>query len=128
MIVLDTSAVLAILWREPEADDFRNAIAEAEMALISTATLLECAVVCMRRKGPANVEELDRLLEVLKVTSVAFDDSQSAIARQAFETYRAGRHGLNFGDCFAYALAKARGLPLLFKGDDFAATDVKRAA
>jgi ribonuclease VapC len=127
VIVLDTSAVLAILWREPEAEDFKVAITESDGVIMSAATRLECFVVCMRRGGPALVEEMEGLLAGLTIDTAPFDEKQLAMARDAFAMYGRGRHGLNYGDCFSYALAKARDLPLLFKGEDFAATDVKRA-
>ncbi len=127
MIVVDTSAVLAILWEEPEAGAFESRIISAEAAFISTANRLEAHIACLRRRGETHVIALDNLFSELKIAIAPFDEEQLAIARDAYERYRAGRHGLNFGDCFAYALARARDLPLLFKGEDFAATDVKRA-
>ncbi|WP_205685442.1 type II toxin-antitoxin system VapC family toxin [Caulobacter zeae] len=127
MIVLDTSAVLAILWDEPEAGAFMKAVADAEALLMSTATRLELQIVCLRRKGEAEVENIRRFVAEFEVSMEPFDEPQLTLAQQAFAEYGASRHGLNFGDCFAYALAKARDLPLLFKGEDFAATDVRRA-
>lgn len=125
MIVLDTSAVLAIIWDEPEAEDFMRAVSVANSVLISASTRLELHAVCLHRRG--DVEIVERFLSELDVITEAFDEEQLAIAKDAYDRYRQGRHGLNFGDCFAYALARARDLPLLFKGEDFAATDVKRA-
>jgi ribonuclease VapC len=127
VIVLDTSAVLAILWSEPDADVFMKVIADADALLMSTATRLELQIVCLRRKGPAEVENIERFVAEFDVSLAPFDEAQLALAQRAFARYGSGRHGLNFGDCFAYALARARDLPLLFKGEDFAATDVKRA-
>ncbi|PVM83105.1 VapC toxin family PIN domain ribonuclease [Caulobacter endophyticus] len=126
-MVLDTSAVLAILWGEPEADLFMRMVADADALVMSTATRLELQIVCLRRKGPAEVENIERFVTEFEIGLEPFDEPQLALAQRAFAEYGAGRHGLNFGDCFAYALAKARGLPLLFKGEDFAATDVARA-
>jgi len=127
VIILDTSAVLAILWDEPEADAFMKIVADADALLMSTATRLELQVVCLRRKGEPEAENISRFIDEFDVGLAPFDEPQLALAEQAFAKYGSGRHGLNFGDCFAYALAKARDLPLLFKGEDFAATDVKRA-
>lgn len=127
MIVVDTSAILAILWEEAEAEAFKNLMIDAESLLVSAATRLEAHLVCLKRKGPINAEELEKLLVGLDVVTAPFDEHQFIVARQAFAQFRSGRHGLNYGDCFSYALAKARDLPLLFKGEDFAATDVKRA-
>ena len=127
MIVVDTSAILAILWREPGAEDFKAAIIGSDGVVMSAATRLECFIVCMRRGGSAVVREMEGLLTGLNVVTAPFDDPQLTTARDAFTRFGRGRHGLNYGDCFSYALAKARDLPLLFKGEDFAATDVKRA-
>lgn len=119
--------MLAILWEEPEAAAFESRIISAEVAFISSANRLEAHIACLRRRGETHVTALDNLFSELQIAIVPFDEEQLAIARAAFRAYSAGRHGLNFGDCFAYALAKARNLPLLFKGEDFAATDVRRA-
>ena len=127
MIVLDTSAVLAIIWDEPEAEDFMRAVATANGVLISASTRLELHAVCLHRKGRIDVEAAERFMSELEVITEPFDEGQLLVAKTAYETYRHGRKGLNMGDCFSYALAKSRDLPLLFKGEDFAATDVKRA-
>ncbi len=95
--------------------------------MISAATRLEAHIVCLKRRGVADTVDLDVLLLGLQVVTIPFDEHQFTIARQAFTEYRSGHFGLNYGDCFSYALAKSRDLPLLFKGEDFAATDVKRA-
>ncbi|MBI1684367.1 type II toxin-antitoxin system VapC family toxin [Caulobacter hibisci] len=126
-MVLDTSAVLAILWREPEADGFMKIVANANGLMMSTATRLELEIVCVRRKGEAEARNIARFVSEFHIGLEVFDELQLMLAEQAFAKYGSGRHGLNFGDCFSYALAKARDLPLLFKGEDFAATDVKRA-
>ena len=127
-MVIDTSALIAILHREPEAAAFENAITNAPVRLLSAVTKLEAGMVTLGR-GRVGTEMLDRLLETMAVTIVPFDDHQAAIARDAFARYGKGRHaaGLNFGDCAAYALAIAEAEPLLFKGTDFAATDVQVA-
>ncbi len=125
-MVVDTSALIAILLLEPEAERFTRAIADARPRLISAANLLEAAIVIEGRLGPKAGGDLDDFVadvgrEVEPVTS-----DEVRVARQAYRTYGRGNHpaGLNFGDCFAYALAKTAGLPLLFKGNDFTRTDI----
>jgi ribonuclease VapC len=125
-MVIDSSALIAILHKEPEAAAFVDAIRSAPMRLLSAVTKLEAGMVALGR-GVVGAETLDRLLDTLAVTIVPFDDHHATIARDAFARYGKGRHpaGLNFGDCAAYALAIAEAEPLLFKGTDFAATDVE---
>lgn len=127
-MVLDTSAVLAILFDEPERRAFSEAIEAAEQRLMSAANYVEASMILESRHGADGVRELDRLLAVAKVEIVPVDREQALIARESFRSFGKGRHraGLNFGDCFAYALASIRAEPLLCKGDDFAATDVLR--
>jgi ribonuclease VapC len=127
-MVIDTSALLAILFDEPERRAFSEAIEAAERRIISSASLVETSMILESRHGAEGVRELDRLLTVANVEVIAVDRDQALAAREAFRTYGKGRHpaGLNFGDCFAYALARVTGEPLLFKGTDFAATDVPR--
>ncbi len=127
MIVLDTSALLAIVWNEPEAPAFADILIESDGALISAATRLEAWTVCLNRKGPANAEAMEQALAAMGVVTAPFDEHQFLAAREAYARFRTGRRGLNFGDCFSYALAKSRALPLLYKGEDFAATDVEAA-
>jgi len=129
-MVLDTSAICAILFDEPERHDFVRAIAGAKIRLISSATLVECSIVVEAKRGEAAGRELDLLLHRARVQTVAVDEAQVDLARAAWRRYGKGRHpaGLNLGDVFAYALARARGEDLLFKGDDFAQTDVVAAA
>ena len=128
-MVLDTSALLALLLDEPEADVFRMALEEDDTRLVSAATLLETAIVIEARKGDGGGRELDLLLHRAEMTVVAPDADQVAIARRAYRRFGRGHHaaGLNFGDVFAYALAVATGEALLFKGDDLSKTDVRRA-
>jgi ribonuclease VapC len=125
-MVLDSSAVIAILLDEPERAEFNRRIEAAAPRLISAVTLAETAMVIEKRRGEAGGRELDLLLHRADVEIVPFDADQAELARTAFRQYGKGRHpaGLNFGDCLAYALAKATGEPLLFKGDDFAQTDI----
>ncbi|MHB1501496.1 MAG: type II toxin-antitoxin system VapC family toxin [Candidatus Dormibacteria bacterium] len=128
-MVLDTSALAAVLFDEPERAEFIRQIAAAPHRLISSATLLEASIVVESRRGEVAGRELDLFLHRAKVQTVAVDGEQAELARAAWRRYGKGRHpaGLNFGDLFAYALARARGEDLLFKGDDFTKTDVARA-
>ncbi len=131
MIVIDTSALLAILRREPEADRFLQIIAEADGCLLSAVSFLEASMVLAGRTGDATSwTELDALIARAGIEVVALDAALGEGARRAFLSHGRGRHpaALNLGDCASYALAKARGLPLLFKGDDFAKTDLRGAA
>ena len=125
-MVLDTSALVAVLLDESDAVAFRLAIEADPLRLLSAATLVETAIVIEARLGDAGGRELDRLLQKADVEIVAVDAEQAELARHAFRTFGKGRHaaGLNFGDCFSYALAQASGEPLLFKGGDFSKTDV----
>jgi ribonuclease VapC len=125
-MVIDTSALLAILQNEPERRSFNEAIEASEFRAMSVATFVEASIVIEARHGAEGVRDLDLFLERAAIEIVDVDLGQGRAARQAFARYGKGRHaaGLNFGDCFAYALAIARGEPLLFKGDDFTRTDV----
>ncbi len=125
-MVLDTSALSAVLFDEPERDEFISKIAAAPRRLISAATLLESSMVIESRRGEVAGRELDLFLHRAKVRTVAVDEEQAELARTAWRRYGKGRHpaGLNFGDLFAYALARASGDELLFKGDDFRKTDL----
>ena len=125
-MVIDTSALLAILFNEPDAEHCELALATDPVRLISAASVLETAIVVEARLGEAGGRELDELLSTAQVTIMPFATDQAVIARQAYRTYGKGRHpaGLNYGDCFSYALAKTSGEALLFKGNDFSQTDV----
>ena len=126
MIVSDTSSLMALVMDELEAPDIRHAIDVAGQMLISAATLVEFYIVAMG-KGDDVYARAQALIRELPVAVVPFDAEQAEIARRAYEQYGKGRRHpaqLNFGDTFSYALAKAQGLPLLFKGNDFARTDV----
>jgi ribonuclease VapC len=127
-MVLDTSALLAILMAEPEAEGFAVAIEHDPIRLISAGSMLETAIVAESRWGDAGGRELDLFLFKAGISVMPVDGEQVEIARQAFRLFGKGRHpaGLNFGDCFAYALSRVSGQPLLFKGDDFAHTDLDR--
>lgn len=128
--VTDTSAIIALLNDEAEAAGFKVAFHEADAVFISSATLFELSCVARGIRFVDSSARLLSLLDLLALTSVPFDDEQLAIARRAYTTYgRGSGHpaNLNMGDCFSYALAKSRNLPLLFKGDDFAHTDIEPA-
>ena len=124
MIVVDTSALIAILDREPDAALYAEAIAEADSPLISAATLLELHTVMLNRHGGRAGQLVDRLIQDAGFQIEHFTAQHLELAREAYARYGKGRNsaGLNYGDCFSYALAKATGLPLLFKGTDFSKT------
>jgi ribonuclease VapC len=125
-MVIDTSALLAILLVEPEAEAFSRAIAKDPKRLLSALSALETSIVIHGRKGPAGVRELDLLVHAVGLTIVSLDADQVQLARTAYEKFGKGRHaaGLNLGDCCSYALALSSGQPLLFKGNDFSRTDI----
>jgi ribonuclease VapC len=128
-VVLDTSALLAVLLGESDRDIYISELAAAEDPLIPAGTLLEASIVMLARTGDRGLRALDDLLAAAGVRCVAVDSAQARLTRDAFRRFGKGRSpaGLNFGDCFSYALAKAAGQPLLFKGSDFAATDITPA-
>src|SRR5262249_34591233 len=128
LMVLDTSALLALLLDEPEAEAFRAAVEEDSTRLVSGATLLETALGIEARKGEPGGRELDKVIPKADVGRGPVGADHVAEARRAYRRFGKGRHaaGLNFGDVFAYALARTAGEPLLFKGDDFAKTDIGR--
>lgn len=125
-MVVDTSAIMAVLQREPEADAIAETLEVADIKLISTVSVLEAGIVAHSRKGQTGGQELDALLAAAGLETVAFDLEQASVARSAFLRYGKGRHpaSLNFGDCAVYALAATQGLPLLFKGAGFSRTDL----
>lgn len=129
-MVLDTSALVAILGDEPERSAFIRAIEAADTRNLSVASFLEASMVIESRYGADGLRDLDLLIAKAGIELVPVDEDQAYIARAAFRTYGKGRHpaGLNFGDCFAYALAKSSGEPLLFKGLDFPLTDVTQSS
>jgi ribonuclease VapC len=126
-MVIDTSALIAILLNEPEAVRFADAIAADARRLLSAASALETGIVIEARKGSAGGRELDLLLHRARIEVVPLTAGHVEIARDAWRRFGRGNHpaGLNFGDCCAYALAQSSGEPLLFKGQDFAATDIR---
>ena len=125
-MVLDTSAVLAILQNEPERRKFNEAIDAAESRTLSTASFVECSMIVESRYGADGVRDLDLLIAKAQISLAPVDEEQANFARRAFRKFGKGRHpaGLNFGDCFSYALSKSLQEPLLFKGNDFSQTDV----
>lgn len=128
MIAVDSSALLAIVLKEAERGEFAKIIS-ANHCVIGTPTLLESHIAMRRRVGAEGIEFLDKFLARRHVTVIAFDADLLPIARLAFDRYGRGRHpaGLNFGDCVAYAVAKAKDVPLLYKGNDFGLTDIRPA-
>ncbi|PSJ56676.1 type II toxin-antitoxin system VapC family toxin [Pseudaminobacter soli (ex Li et al. 2025)] len=128
-MVIDTSAIVAIAQNEPEAPTFEQRIADDPVRFISAATLLEAAMVLETRFGEPGGAELDLWLAKANVEIVAVEAEHADQARRAWRRYGKGRHpaGLNYGDCFSYALAKLTDEPLLFKGNDFAQTDIRPA-
>ena len=130
MIVVDSSALIAILRREPEADSFLQAVVSADQCFLSSVSLLETSMVLAGRSGDATLwRDLDTLIMRAGMQIVAQDAELAKAAREAFLRYGKGRHpaALNLGDCASYALAKMRDLPLLFKGEDFSRTDLTAA-
>ena len=128
-MIVDSSAVLAILFSEPDARRHAGAIMVASPCRMSVANVLEASIVVERRGGDTAAHELDTLLESAAIELVPVTVEHLEAARRAWRRFGKGNHpaALNFGDCFAYALAKATGEPLLFKGDDFAQTDIEAA-
>jgi ribonuclease VapC len=128
-MVIDSSAVLAILLVEPERDRFRQAISADPVRLISSVNALEASMVIESRKGKAGGRELDLLFYRSGVEVVPSTAEHVEVAREAWRRFGKGNHParLNIGDCFAYALSQVSGEPLLFKGDDFSRTDVRSA-
>jgi ribonuclease VapC len=128
-MVIDTSALTAILFGEPEALSFSRAVADESRKLISAFNALETGIVVEARKGEAGGRELDLLLHRAQIEIVAMNADQAELARAAWRKYGKGNHpaGLNIGDCCAYALAKYSGESLLFKGNEFSQTDIRDA-
>jgi ribonuclease VapC len=126
-MIVDTSALIAIVQDEPERPAFIEALDAAESCTVSAAILVETSIVIDARYGAEGVRALDLLLLRAEVEVAPVDADQALLARIAFQRFGKGRHpaGLNFGDCFSYALARAYAEPLLFKGGDFSQTDVE---
>ena len=128
-LVLDTSALMALLLQEPEAEDLLEQAARAAALHLSAASRLELSLFSEGRRIGAEAAEVEQLLRSLAVRVVPFDENQLHWALKGWRQFGKGRHqaGLNLGDCFSYGLAMALNLPLLFKGEDFRSTDVKVA-
>lgn len=126
-MVIDTSALVAILQDEPERGAFNKAIEAADRRSMSVVSFVEASMILEARFGPDGVRALDLVIAKAGIELVPVDAEQAHAARIAFRAYGKRRHpaGLNFGDCFAYALARTLGEPLLFKGSDFSLTDVE---
>jgi len=126
-MVIDTSAILAIFLAEPERAQFLELVTEAETRLISAVNVFETGIVLEARRGEAAGREFDLFLSRAKLDVVPVDAEQVETASVAWRKYGKGRHpaALNFGDCFAYALAKMLGEPLLAKGAAFGRTDIE---
>jgi ribonuclease VapC len=126
-MVIDSSALIALLLAEPEADGFVAAIAGTSSRLVSAASYQETAIVMLARSGPDSQAKLDRLVAELSVAIIPFTRDQAMLAITAYREYGKGSGhsaSLNFGDCFTYALAKLNDEPVLFKGNDFSRTDI----
>jgi ribonuclease VapC len=127
MIVVDTSALIAILTREPEHSHFLHLLDQVERRLVSAVTYYEAGIVMQARAGAGGLDDLNDLLQAISAEIVPFDQAQAASALTAYARYGKGidpKARLNLGDCASYALAKGLNAPLLFRGTDFAATDV----
>jgi ribonuclease VapC len=127
-MVIDTSAIVAIALNEADAVEFEERIADDPVRLISTATVLEATIVLETRLGDVGGREFDLWLLKVGAEIVPVDAEQMDATRRAWRRYGKGRHpaALNYGDCLSYALALTRGEPLLFKGEDFARTDINQ--
>jgi len=125
-MVIDTSVLVAVILKEEEYEELIFKMAEADVRYVSAGSYLEASVVLMKRRGQGVELELDRLIYESEIVIIPVTGLQARIGRQAYLDYGKGSHAakLNLGDCFAYALAKQRGEPLLFKGRDFSETDV----
>ncbi len=128
-MVVDTSALVAILLGEPEQGSFIQAITADRTRIVGAATVFETSMVILSRRGERGLSDLSAFLVRATIQTASVSAEHVDLAVEAFRRFGKGRHpaGLNFGDCFSYALAKATGEPLLYKGDDFARTDIKPA-
>jgi ribonuclease VapC len=129
-MIIDTSAIVAVLFEEPEMPAFAQAMEDAVDCRMSAANFLETAIVIDGWRDPVVSRRLDDLIDAVGIAIEPFDEAQARLARAAYRDFGKGSGHparLNFGDCFAYALARQRGEPLLFKGDDFTHTDITSA-
>jgi ribonuclease VapC len=129
-VIIDSSALVAILRAESDRERFMHAIERASARLIATPTLLETTLVLVGNRRDEMLDALDDFIRLVSIKTVPFTADHAAVARQAFMKYGKGRNhpaALNFGDCISYATAKLEMMPLLFKGDDFRLTDIEPA-
>jgi ribonuclease VapC len=128
-MIVDTSAILAVLLGEREADDFMERIVKSDVCLMSAVSFVEASIIAELNGGDGGVRQLDAFLRTAGISIEPVSEEHALAARQAYSDYGKGHHpaGLNFGDCFSYALAKVSGEPLLFKGSDFRKTDIAAA-
>ncbi len=128
-MIVDTSALLAVLLDEAEADEFTGLLLKSDVCQMSAVSFVEASIISEAHGGDGGVRQLDAFVRTAGIAIEPVSEEQALAARQAYSDYGKGRHpaGLNFGDCFSYALAKALGEPLLFKGDDFRKTDIVSA-
>lgn len=128
-MVVDSSVLIAILLKEPEAEYFVKQLINTNDIYISAVSIVESSMVIEYKRGEQGAKEYDELLKIIAPTIIAFDEQQAKLARIAWQEYGKGRHPakLNFGDCCSYALVKYLNQPLLFKGDDFSKTDLPLA-
>lgn len=129
MIAIDSSALVAIALREPDADRFRAAVKASPHHLIGAPTLLELRIVLTTKLGVDIAAQMLTLVVPDRCRIIAFDEAHAAVAITAFDRFGKGRDpaSLNYGDCMAYAVARVAGCPLLYKGEDFARTDIRSA-
>jgi ribonuclease VapC len=128
-VIVDTSALLAILLDEKEADAFSDLLIKSDECLLSAVSFVEASIIAESKGGDGSVRQLDAFLRMAGISIEPMTEEHALAARQAYSDYGKGRHpaGLNLGDCFSYALAKVTGEPLLFKGNDFRKTDIEAA-
>ena len=128
-MIVDSSAVLAVLLHETDAKHYAGVIMTAAPCRMSVANVLEASIVVESRGGTAARHELDVFLERAEIELAAVTAEHMEAARRAWRRFGKGNHpaALNYGDCFAYALASVKGEPLLFKGEDFSQTDIEAA-
>jgi ribonuclease VapC len=128
-MIVDTSAIIAVLLGEEEADDFTEQMLKSDDCLMSAVSFVEASIIAESNGGDGGVRQLDAFLRTAGISIEPVSEEQALAARQAYSDFGKGRHaaGLNLGDCFSYALAKVSGEPLLFKGADFRKTDIRAA-
>ena len=129
MIVVDSSALIAIVEQEHDAESFEDAILDADRVLLGAATKLETMIVAGARRGRSGIASAQALLDRMKIEIAPLTEELADVAVEAFLRFGRARHkaALNFGDCMAYAVAKSLDAPLLYKGNDFAKTDIRAA-